>query len=500
MKKKYSPLIRKLVQVSAEARCLNQDVSERLKVRCAQESDLIRQTLMSAVCDPRFKMHVCAVPSWRMMAEEMLERFAEKLIKINRLTEKLAISESDEMLSEWFGKMIAEAEKRDSKLNINSWVSKEELQKYVDDFLEGKTEDEEQTLPLGILEGGNTSSEEKDNYNYYYYGIFNDDNELSDDGGNAEVEIQWGGGNEEDGDEFERMGSQTDGQEMCGMSRGKGNNRAVEDRFLKKVPASLIELAKRIGRSAKEQGETSGSFLTASKSDIVGITTGNDLSNLMPSELALMADQTTENLFYKNYVTRNLQLFASHSQSSRSKRHKNGPIIICLDASGSMEGEPIIVAKALTLAICIIAQRKKRKIIVIKYSDNYQHFFVQNISAQKKLLLEFISEVKMGGNDEDRMFKWLFEKFLPEQGDYQYGDVLCISDFGWTPVSPQAMELIDAEKKKNMVFYGLNIDKNGSSQRFLKEGIIRSEQRWGRPENVLDSLWVYGNGVCLEVK
>lgn len=141
--------------------------------------------------------------------------------------------------------------------------------------------------------------------------------------------------------------------------RSRKVQKEVEDRFLTQVPPSLIRLAKLIGRSGDGIMSTEGTFSTASKSYIGGITTGDDLNSLLPSELALLSESSTQRLFYKNYITKRLQVFASMSHESKGKKHRDGPIIICMDASGSMEGDPVLVAKALTVAICIIAQRKR---------------------------------------------------------------------------------------------------------------------------------------------
>ena len=76
----------------------------------------------------------------------------------------------------------------------------------------------------------------------------------------------------------------------------------VETRFLKKIPASLFHLAKLIGRTQEEASYKTGKFLTASKSDIAGISIGNDLSCLLTSELALLSEDKTRDIFYRNFA------------------------------------------------------------------------------------------------------------------------------------------------------------------------------------------------------
>lgn len=496
---RYSTLIRKLVQASEEAKYQHTDIADKLKERCTQEAGIIRQTLMNAVCDPRFRMHIGAVPSWRQLVRTKLEDFAKKLEQINGLTESIALSEMDEMLMDWFDEVVSVVERMNSNLTfdvVKEKRSADEIKKALEEYIEGKSiieDDSDDSLeilwsgedtedPLGYSNGGDNNKEE--------------------DCKSSPKDIK-------EDDEKSEQNSQGKLPSYGIGNGGKGTEKDVEERFFKKVPPSLIELARQIGRSYNVEGEPQGKFLKASKSDIAGVTTGNDLNCLLPSELALMADSQTENIFYKNFITRNLQLFASVSHSSKGNKRHDGPIIICLDTSGSMDGEPMIVAKALTFAVCIIAQRKKRKVIVVKYSDSHESFFLSNISRQRKKLMEFLSHAEVGGNNEDELFRWLFTDILPKEGDYQSGDILCVSDFGWMPISPDVMELIKKEKKKNLLFYGLNIGREDLEHGFYAQyaGLgkfsgqeIEMEEGFASPADICDSLWEYCDGKCKEVK
>ena len=78
----YNVLIRRLVTASEESRSRDEDIADRLVRRCVEETDLIRQTLMNAVCDPRFKMHVGVVRGWKRMAMEALHNLVGLLLAI----------------------------------------------------------------------------------------------------------------------------------------------------------------------------------------------------------------------------------------------------------------------------------------------------------------------------------------------------------------------------------------------------------------------------------
>lgn len=73
-----------------------------------------------------------------------------------------------------------------------------------------------------------------------------------------------------------------------------------------------------IGRSGcSETEEIKGKFLHSSKSDIAGVTVGSNLNCVMPSEMALLGDGSTENVFYHRYSQKRLQVFASASGSTK---------------------------------------------------------------------------------------------------------------------------------------------------------------------------------------
>lgn len=485
---RYTTLIRRLLIASQESRRKGTDVAERLHDRCINGIHIIRETLMNAVCDPRFKMHVEVFPGWKRLAQQHLEAFAEHLMGISGLDEARAYYEMDEMLNQWLMKATAIAQEH-NKTNVSyTHLPKDKADRhyqYIKRNLERYVYDDEEEL----YEQG--EQDETDDLL----------SELSWEKGDESEKVSWDeeedDGNDEDGTE-DTEEEQQDLSPYRSIGKGGGSTVELQNRFLSNVPPSLIRLAKLIGRSGDNIFESSSSFTSSSKSDIAGITTGDDLSSLLPSELAMLSEPATRDIFYRNFVTKRLQVFASASLGRKGKKKKHdGPIIICLDTSSSMGGEPILVAKALTLAICIIAQRRKRKVLVVKYADNQDLFRLHNIERDKKPLLSFLSEVAMGGNNENCMFQWLFDDIMPHEGDYSTADILCISDFGWSWISEEVLEKIEREKQKGMTFYGLNVVTSEMGD-FIKSHIY--DDFPGSPSDVCDSLWEYENGVCRETR
>ena len=264
-------------------------------------------------------------------------------------------------------------------------------------------------------------------------------------------------GNEED--EEKEKENETDNEEQFGIGAGnsKEENLRRENRFLRSIPKDLLKLAKIIGRSGSVDFKPSGHFPTAAKSDITGITIGDNLSSLLPSETALLSCPATQPTFYHNYVEKRLQIFASASSGNAPVTHQDGPVIICLDTSGSMCGEKVEIACNLTMAITIIAQRRKRDVLVVKYSDWHFLLKVTKLSRQREDLEKFLSSYQGRGNAENELFRWLFKDILPNEKAFDTADILCITDFGWEPLNDYTIKLIESFKRKGMIFYGLNV-------------------------------------------
>jgi uncharacterized protein with von Willebrand factor type A (vWA) domain len=100
--------------------------------------------------------------------------------------------------------------------------------------------------------------------------------------------------------------------------------------------------------------------------DVVGVELAGDLGRLVPHELAKLADPSLEKEALRRMVERQLMAREYHA----SEPVAQGPIIVCVDESGSMHGEPVHTAKAIALALAWIARRQRRWCALIAYSGD----------------------------------------------------------------------------------------------------------------------------------
>lgn len=203
-----------------------------------------------------------------------------------------------------------------------------------------------------------------------------------------------------------------------------------------------------------------------SKEEICGITFSKKVEDALPQELGLLADDEMSILFDLKFVENRLMSFekmgyASETRSKTEekekevdKKEKKGPVIVCVDTSGSMSGNPENIAKALTLCLASMAHKQDRACFLINFSTGIETF---DFSKDRGLddLLKFLQMGFHGGTD---VFPALWEGLeMMKQGAFQKADLLVVSDFEFSYENEELVEAIEEQRKKGNHFFGLSI-------------------------------------------
>ena len=229
----------------------------------------------------------------------------------------------------------------------------------------------------------------------------------------------------------------------------KGIKETIELLNSRKKNHALEEILSLIGRKPSDAGNRKAHLSYGNQnlphsggSDIRGITVGQSFSSLLPFETALFSDSQTEDVFLHKYVDHQLQLFHHKSENAKTSRGLNnvrakgrGPMIICMDTSGSMEGHPLDVARVVVSNIFMEVQRQKRACLLILYSEDIDVIDLKNAWENYKVRLgggykDFILQIPIeyGATDITEMLLAIFGLWENSQY-YQLADVLVISDF-----------------------------------------------------------------------
>ena len=251
----------------------------------------------------------------------------------------------------------------------------------------------------------------------------------------------------------------------------------------------LQEILQLMGREKEKNHEEVDNTITRyiplllahskSKEEVDGIHLGDDLNTVLPTEVAWLSEPQTELYFFQKFASKQLQLFASKPPTIQQKktdqekkkkpRLQEGPMIICIDTSSSMNGRPEQIAKSMTRQILQTAKRKFRKCFLITYSVRAKSLDISKPEHWPKVK-SFMKNGFTGGTDGEMMLGFALDALNTD--NYSMADVLIISDFEFNLPFTATRKEIENEKKKGTRFYGLQIGK-----------------AWNDYDKVLDKIW-----------
>lgn len=127
----------------------------------------------------------------------------------------------------------------------------------------------------------------------------------------------------------------------------------------------LIKIAKIAGRlkllAAKKQRQKTKQV----KREMTSVETGNDLNRVLPSELIKLIIPELQPLFFKDYTEKSLLQYSMGGKETLGK----GPLVICLDSSGSMDGEREEWSKGVAIALLHLANSQKRDCRIVHFDN-----------------------------------------------------------------------------------------------------------------------------------
>ena len=222
------------------------------------------------------------------------------------------------------------------------------------------------------------------------------------------------------------------------------------------------------------------------KTELNGITYGNLISHILPHEISLLGETRTEWTFLKKFADQQLLQWqyddsmrvkgTENIRESRSitRKKKKGPFIVCVDTSGSMEGEPEKIAKVVCFALLRMAVSHNRSTYLINFSTGIKTIDLFNVSNDLGALVEFLKLSFRGGTD----ISLALDEALRQLDTHQYknADVLVISDFIMYRISEDIMQRI----ARQQLHYGTAF-----------HSLIISNEANERVVERFDHVWLY---------
>lgn len=192
---------------------------------------------------------------------------------------------------------------------------------------------------------------------------------------------------------LEEVAAANEASEMCGLGNGDGTKRLDAKRLAAmhnrvKKSSRLRKIAEQAGRFRRLAQSKQRQKVGHGVDEVVGVTIGNEIAKLLPSELATLTDDD----FGLDTMRRLLESQTMVYETRAMEPVGKGPIVVTVDESGSMDGEKIETAKGLALALAWIARKQRRWCVLVGFSGG---------TTGTQLLLP------PGRNNEQELLDWL---------------------------------------------------------------------------------------------
>lgn len=183
---------------------------------------------------------------------------------------------------------------------------------------------------------------------------------------------------------------------------------------------TIAEMAGKMRVIAAEKQRSKSNY---ARTEVESIEMGSDPERLLPSEWALQA--LNQDLFYQRLAERKCLQYSLRGK----EREGRGPILICLDESGSMQtNSREIYSKAMAIALLSIAQRQKRTFGIIHFNKSVQRvdvFKPEEIDPAE--LLDAMDYFSDGGTDFEKPLNQAMN-IIKSDGAFKGADIVFITD------------------------------------------------------------------------
>ena len=200
-----------------------------------------------------------------------------------------------------------------------------------------------------------------------------------------------------------------------------------------------------------------------------GIHKSDDIPRMLPMEGSLYRHPVFRKLWKAKFIERSLACYQIKGIEKRSifseewveeeqvvrKKLERGPIIVCLDTSGSMQGVPETVAKAITLEAMRLAHAEGRDCLLYAFSgrgDVTEHDLDLSPSGIAGLCA-FLCMSFHGGTDVSGPISAATKKL--DGAKWKRADIIMVSDGAFDVPGHTQETLVEAKKSHGLRVHGL---------------------------------------------
>lgn len=238
----------------------------------------------------------------------------------------------------------------------------------------------------------------------------------------------------------------------------------LQEREDQNAPSVMERVFVPISRAQEEWREVKTEF---APHEVKGLTLSDDISRMIPAEASTLGHPVLKYLWHARRIEHALLTYRVQgvmtervstvcevvTEVERRKpqlKAERGPIILCLDTSGSMHGEPEIVAKAIVLQALRVAHAEERACYLYSFSGpgDVAELELKLTEDGVAGLLNFLSCSFHGGTDVAEPLRRAVMRL--NESNWRRADVLIVSD-GEFPSPPPIESTLFAARKANKV-------------------------------------------------
>jgi len=208
----------------------------------------------------------------------------------------------------------------------------------------------------------------------------------------------------------------------------------------------LFKLVRELGRMKRLAITSRREKIKQQSSEVYDIEAGDNLNRTIPSELMKLSHPILKLDFLRRFSEKQLLQYALREKEGKGK----GPIVCCLDLSGSMYGEKEIWAKAVALATLELAVKENRSYEIILFSEEVKMVrdFDRKHTPDIQNIIEIAEANYGGGTDFEGPLKHAIITINAiKEEEKKKADILFITD-GEADISPGFEEWFNEFKDK----------------------------------------------------
>jgi uncharacterized protein with von Willebrand factor type A (vWA) domain len=158
----------------------------------------------------------------------------------------------------------------------------------------------------------------------------------------------------------------------------------------------MREILKWIGRMTRYALGVRATRVIDVPSEPWNVTVGRDVTKVLSSELALLGNEITKHEFWRKYAQGQLLQYALRGEAPST----GGRIIVCVDISYSMAGDPIAWAIGLCEALRRVSRESERDLHIIEFNGGIvREFEFLNGEGSPSEVLALLRTAPAGGTD-----------------------------------------------------------------------------------------------------